>query len=303
MFRWKWWVISLWILLLALSLPFGRLVSSELSSGFGETNTESQLGVDILDQDLGFAKSSITLVFNSPDLVYSDPVFQNEVERVLSSLMHSEATITRSITPYNSGDQFMVSEDGQTIYAIVYMDVSVDDAMNMVSRLREGITSDILGLWTTGGIPIFYDMNVVSEHDLRRAESVAFPVILIVLIVVFGSVVAAGLPVIIGVVSIVITSSLVYLLAQVTDISIFVLNIATLLGLGVAVDYSLLVVSRFREEFSGHAVDEALARTMATAGKSVLFSAVTSILGLSGLLLFDFMMLRSLGIVPERGHV
>ncbi len=296
MFRWKWWVISLWILLLALSLPFGRLVSSELSSGFGETNTESQLGVDILDQDLGFAKSSITLVFNSPDLVYSDPVFQNEVERVLSSLMHSEATITMSITPYNSGDQFMVSEDGQTIYAIVYMDVSVDDAMNMVSRLREGITSDILGLWTTGGIPIFYDMNVVSEHDLRRAESVAFPVILIVLIVVFGSVVAAGLPVIIGVVSIVITSSLVYLLAQVTDISIFVLNIATLLGLGVAVDYSLLVVSRFREEFSGHAVDEALARTMATAGKSVLFSAVTSILGLSGLLLFDFMMLRSLGI-------
>ena len=187
MFRWKWWVISLWILLLALSLPFGRLVSSELSSGFGETNSESQLGVDILDQDLGFAKSSITLVFNSSDLVYSDPVFQNEVERVLSSLMHSEATITRSITPYNSGDQFMVSEDGQTIYAIVYMDVSVDDAMNMVSRLREGITSDILGLWTTGGIPIFYDMNIVSEHDLRRAESVAFPVILIVLIVTSSS--------------------------------------------------------------------------------------------------------------------
>lgn len=289
-------MISSWLLLLALSLPFGRLVSSELSSGFGETNSESQLGVEILDQDLGFAKSSITLVFNSPALVYSDPVFRNEVERVLSSLMRSEPTITRSITPYNSGDPFMVSEDEQTIYTIVYMDVSVDDAMNMVSRLREGITSDVLGLWTTGGIPIFYDMNIVSEHDLRRAESVAFPIILIVLILVFGSVVAAGLPVIIGVVSIVITSSLVYLLAQVTDISIFVLNIATLLGLGVAVDYSLLVVSRFREEFADLAVDEALGRTMATAGKSVMFSAVTSILGLSGLLLFDFMMLRSLGI-------
>ena len=99
-----------------------------------------------------------------------------------------------------------------------------------------------------------------------------------------------------GACSIVVTAALIYGLAQFTDMSLFVLNIATLLGLGVAGDYSLLVVNRFREELAKHDTENAIAITMSTAGKSVIFSAITSVLGLSGMLLFDFMMLRSLGI-------
>ena len=120
--------------------------------------------------------------------------------------------------------------------------------------------------------------------------------ILLVLVFVFGSLVAAVLPLVMGIMSILFTAALIYLLAQTMDMSVFVLNIATLLGLGVAIDYSLLVVNRFREELETKEVVYALGTTVATSGKAILFSALTSIIGLSGLLLFDFMMLRSIGV-------
>ena len=139
-------------------------------------------------------------------------------------------------------------------------------------------------------------MNVTSEKDLQRAEAVALPVLLIVLIVVFGSLVAAGLPILLAVFSVIITMGIVFGMAQAMSISIFVLNIATLLGLGVAVDYALLMITRMREELVHRTVAEAVATTVSTAGKAILFSALTSILGLSALLFFDMSMLQSLGI-------
>ena len=153
-----------------------------------------------------------------------------------------------------------------------------------------------LETWATGGVAILSDLDQASERDLRRAEIITVPIVLVVLIVVFGGVVAAGLPVALGSLSIVITLALVYLLAQRADMSIFVLNIATFLGLGMAIDYSLLMVSRFREELGQRDTREAVAVTCSTAGKAIFFSAGTSVIGLSGLLFFEFMMLRSLGI-------
>ena len=151
-------------------------------------------------------------------------------------------------------------------------------------------------MYVTGEAAIFYDMNVTSEKDLQRAEAVALPVLLVVLIVVFGSLVAAGLPILLAVFSVIITMGIVFGMAQAMSISIFVLNIATLLGLGVAVDYALLMITRMREELLHRTVAEAVATTVSTAGKAILFSALTSILGLSALLFFDMSMLQSLGI-------
>ena len=295
-YKFRWTVIAIWAIILLAALPLGRLVTSELSNGFGRLDTEAQHGVDVLDEVMGFTKSSITVVFRSDTYTYLDEIFRVEVEDVLGNLIASEEAATGFVSPYNSGDPFMVSEDGHTIYTLIYLDTSVDEAMDMMPELRSKLLPTELELWTTGGIPIFYDMNIVSESDLRRGEMVAFPIIMLVLILVFGSLVAAGLPMIIGAVSIIVTSALIFLLTQITDISIFVLNIATLLGLGVAIDYSLLFINRFREEIDVHAIDESVAVTMSTAGKSIMFSAITSLIGLSGLLLFDFMMLRSLGI-------
>ena len=215
----------------------------------------------------------------------------------MATVLTSDIDVVAGVLPpYNSGDLNMVSDDGRTMYAVVSMDIDIDSAMDMVPDIKSNVSSDVLNVWVTGGIPIFYDMNVYSEEDLQRAEMVAFPVILLVLILVFGSLIAAGLPLIMGIISVVVTAALVFLLTQATDISVFVLNISTFLGLGVSVDYSLLFVNRFREEIKNRDVPDAIGVTFSTAGQSILFSAVTSILGLSGLLFFDFMVLRSVGI-------
>ena len=140
------------------------------------------------------------------------------------------------------------------------------------------------------------DLNKASERDLQRAEAFSFPLVLVALVLVFGGLVAAGLPVAMGAVSVALALAALFFMAQVTDVSIFALNIASFLGLGVAVDYSLLVVSRFREELEIYPKEEAVARTVAVAGRTLLFSGITSVIGLLGLLLFEFMMLRAIGL-------
>ena len=149
-----------------------------------------------------------------------------------------------------------------------------------------------------GGGPVFYaDIQSVSEADLRRAEEIAFPFAIIALLLVFRSVIAAGLPAAIGGCSVVVSLALLYLLAQVFPVSIFALNITTLFGLGLGVDYSLFMVSRFREELKrGHTVPDAVGITMSTAGRAVFFSGLTVSIGLLGLVFFPLNMLRSVGI-------
>lgn len=296
MYRWRWAVVIIWGLAVISALPLGSRANSVLSNGFGLSDTEAQRGAEILETDLGLSGSSVTVVFYSGEFSYLDFEFENEVTILLDRLQSLNSAVTMVVTPYGSKNENMVSEDGATVYATIYLDSSMDETMEMLPDLREPLKSSVLEVKVTGGIPIFYDLNVISENDLRRAETVALPVILVVLVFVFGSLVAAVLPLVMGLMSILFTAALIYLLAQTMDMSVFVLNIATLLGLGVAIDYSLLVVNRFREELETKEVVYALGTTVATSGKAILFSALTSIIGLSGLLLFDFMMLRSIGV-------
>jgi RND superfamily putative drug exporter len=296
MYRWRWLVIALWAVGLLVAMPAAANVNSALTNGFGRTDTESQRAMDILDEKLGRTPASVTVTFHSDELAYQDAKYRLEVDRVLNRLKESNAQIALAETPYSSGNPNMASQDGRTIYAVVFVDATASETQDMVPQLREALDSDLLQVRLTGALPLFYDIGVVSEDDLRRAETVALPLILLVLVLLFGSLVAAGLPVIMGALSILVTSALIYLLAQTAEISLFVLNIVTLLGLGVAVDFSLLLVNRFREEFPRREVGEALGVTLSTAGRAVLFSAITSVLGFSGLLFFDFTFLRSLGI-------
>jgi RND superfamily putative drug exporter len=152
------------------------------------------------------------------------------------------------------------------------------------------------------GGPAFYgDVQTVSESDLRRSELISLPLAAIALLLVFGSVVAAALPLAVGGAAVAAALAGIFIVANLTAMSIFVLNLATLLGLGLGVDYSLLMTSRFREELEARgrrpdAVEEAIVATVGTAGRAVFFSGVTVLLGLLGLVLFDFMILRSVGI-------
>src|SRR5699024_4048829 len=145
-----------------------------------------------------------------------------------------------------------------------------------------------LDIVVAGGPSFYADVELASQRDLQRAELIAFPFALVALIVVFGSVVAAMVPLVVGSAGVAVALLVLYWLAHVADMSIFVLNLATMLGLGLAVDYSLFVTSRFREELASDEtdVDEAVVGAMTTAGRAVFFSGSTVLVGLAGLALF-----------------
>ena len=195
-----------------------------------------------------------------------------------------------------------VSADRHTAYDIVFLDLPPDDSPDALPILRQRLR-DAPGLKVElAGGPAFYgDVQAVSERDLQRSEIISLPLAALALLIVFGSIVAASLPLAIGGAAVVSALALIFIVAGVTPMSIFVLNLATLLGLGLGVDYSLLMTSRFREELAARgggpeAVHDAVGATMATAGRAVFFSGLTVLLGLLGLILFEFMILRSVGI-------
>jgi RND superfamily putative drug exporter len=203
-----------------------------------------------------------------------------------------------------------VSADGRTVYDIVTLDLSPDDSPQALPGIRAALR-EAPGIRTLlAGAPVFYsDMQHVSEQDLQRSELLSFPLAALALLAVFGSLLAAGVPLVVGGASVLVALAAIFLIAQLTPMSIFVLNLATLLGLGLGVDYSLVMTSRFREELAARgggrlpdgrvdraAVDEAVVVTVATAGRAVFFSGLAVLLGVLGLLLFGFMILRSVGI-------
>ena len=300
MHRWRYGVITAVVAVFLAAVPFSANVIGVLSNGFGLADTESQRGLEILGRELDAPSMSMVVAFTHANQHYLDKEYQISVTEIMNEVLHSDAQIVSIVDPYTTGDTRMTSSEGKTIYALVLLDTSLERGMELVPEVRATIASveypEGLSVYVTGEAAIFYDMNVTSEKDLQRAEAVALPVLLVVLILVFGSLVAAGLPILLAVFSVIITMGIVFGMAQAMSISIFVLNIATLLGLGVAVDYALLMITRMREELLHRTVGEAVATTVSTAGKAILFSALTSILGLSALLFFDMSMLQSLGI-------
>ena len=172
-------------------------------------------------------------------------------------------------------------------------DRDVDDALAAVHDTLEGEQGAVtVGL--SGREPVFAEIGETIEQDLVRAEAIVIPITLILLVLVFGSLVAASLPLLVGLVSIPGTFLVLSLLASLTDVSVFSINLTTALSLGLAIDYSLFVVSRFREELhAGTDPHEAVVRTVERAGRTVAFSALTVAVSLSALLIFPLYFLRS----------
>ncbi len=168
----------------------------------------------------------------------------------------------------------------------------VDRAKELVPRFTR--TTGVLNVRAGGQAAVFKEVNETIEHDARVAEGIAFPLTLLLLVLVFGSVVAAALPLGVGALAVVGTFLVLRVVASFTEVSIFALNLTTAMGLGLAIDYSLFVVSRFREErHAGAGTHEAVQRTVNTAGRTVAFSALTVAASLAALLVFPLPFLRS----------
>lgn len=295
-FRYRWPIIGLWTLVLALGLAFAPRVGSVLHSTVGQAPTEAQAGADILQRELGLPPSSFVVIYSAAEATVDDPIFRQGVEKSLAGLKNFQP-VTRIESYYGGGNQHLVSEDRHSLYATIWLNLSLDEAIDRFPDIERRIGEPQgMSVKMTGAPVIFHQLEEASQHDLRRAEIITLPLLLVGLILIFGGLIAAGLPVLMGGISLVLTLAILFALGQVLEISTFAQNIASLIGLGVAVDYSLFMVSRFREEIRHRTAEEAIGVTIATAGQAVFFSGITTTIGLAGLLLFSFAFLRSLGV-------
>jgi RND superfamily putative drug exporter len=310
------WVIAGWAALLLVALPIAPRVASALrAGGFTLDSLESARARSLLERELGLPPSALVLVYTSTTDRAGMPAFEaaaGAAAAAAAGAPHVTGILSHTMAP----DQ--VSADRTTAYDVILLDLPPDHSPDALPGVRDRLAALPAGpvdVALAGGPAFYGDIQTVSETDLRRSEVVSLPIAGLALLVVFGSAVAAGLPLAVGGGAVLLALAVIWAVAQITQMSIFVLNLATLLGLGLGVDYSLLMTSRFREELRRRvatggggtdpaagsaaveaAVEAAVRVTVATAGRAVFFSGLTVLLGLTGLVLFEFPILRSVGI-------
>ena len=298
--RHRWPVAIAWLVLLVVSVPFALRTPDALrAGGFIRDDLESAQAKALLETEIGVAQAAVAIVIHSETARAGEPAFEAAAAAALANV--PAAPYVRSVIPHTLSTR-QVSADGHTAYDVVLLNLSADDSPRALPGLRAAIReAPGLEIGLAGGPAFYGDVQAVSEADLQRSELISLPLAALALLLVFGSVVASAVPLAVGGASVVVALAGIFLIASATPMSIFVLNLATLLGLGLGVDYSLLMTSRFREEMASRgwrsdAVEDAVGATVRTAGRAVFFSGLTVLLGLVGLVLFEFMILRSVGI-------
>ncbi len=295
--RHRWKVAATWLLLVAVSAPFALKAHESLKvGGFTSEDTEASRARQVVEDELGYSPSNLIVVYESDTLDAGDDAFLDQVNASLAGvddLPFVESVIAPSL------DSSLISESGRTAYAIVGLSLPPEEAQRDVPEFEAALQPQPDLHYLVAGGPAFYaDIETASQRDLRRAEVIALPIALVALLVVFGTVTSALVPLVTGAAGVALVLMVIYQLGHVFDLSIFVLNLASMLGLGLAVDYALFVTSRYREELRRNCNDVPLAieRAVETAGRAVFFSGLSVLIGLSGLMLFPLMFLRSVGV-------
>ncbi len=237
-------------------------------------------------------------MFQSDKLQAASEEFKAAEQRALDGLTAANIPNLESIQTYAStGSDLLVSKDGTSSVAVLNFSAPSQTVQKGMQEIKTALAGGELKTYVTGEPAVNEELTDFSVRDLQKVEIYGLPVALIALIFVFGSLVSAALPVVTGGMAVTVTLGGMYLIARVTSMSIFAMNTATLLGLAVAIDYALFMVSRFREELhKGATVKEAVVVTTARAGRSVFYSGVAVMVGVVGLVFFPSPGLRSLGI-------
>ena len=250
------------------------------------------------------ASQAITeiVVVQSESLTVEDPAFRAKVDSVFAGILALGSDVVAGGGHYYLlNDDRLVSADRKTTVMAVLMTGSLAEAElnieDVLGVIEEADASDGFRVLMVGPASVSYESLEFARQDLEQGERFGIPVALIILLVLFGAVVAALAPIGLAVVAIAIALGLVALIGQVFELSFFVTLMVTMIGLAVGIDYSLFIISRFREEMGrGLPTPEAVAKTGDTAGRTVLFSGVTVMIALCGLLIVPFSFFQSLGI-------
>jgi trehalose monomycolate/heme transporter len=311
-------VLALTAVFVALGLAWGTGVFGSLANGgFDAPDTEAAHAVATIEQNIGRTGTDVIVLYDGGTRTVADPVFRQSVESHLSGLPAADVTGTK--TYWNTKSPVFVSKDQHSTYAVLTLAGADQEArLETFHRIAGKIRTAPPGLDVKAGgeIAVFDEENTQTEHDIVRAETISTPIVLVLLVVVFGGLVAASLPLFVGALAILGAFVLLRGLSAVTDVSVFSINIVTMIGLGLAIDYALFIITRFREELAkagsvgpggaaqprqglrtqpeGNDVETALTATMATAGRTVAFSGVTVGVAISSLVLFPVMFLRSM---------
>ena len=279
------------------AVVLGGGVASRLSSGgFEDPSSESSRAGDAIEREFGEQQPDLILLVTAKRATVDDPEVA-AAAGALTARLGSERGVARAISYWDLGSPPPLrSADGRQALVVAALrgdEDAVHDTADRLSPRFSGVHGPVT-VGVGGFAEVFRQVNTQVEEDLLRGELLAFPIVLLLTVLVFGSVVAAGLPLVVGILAIVGTFLVLLVLSSLTQVSIFSLNLTTGMGLGLAIDYSLFVVSRYREELrGGRAPHNAVVRTVQTAGKTVAFSAVTVAISLSALLVFPLAFLRS----------
>jgi len=290
------------VAVLALSLVMGVYGAGAFHAlkipKFTRAAEESTAVADRVRSDLGRTAEPdlLVLVERDDDGGLTTAGAQAEIRR-LTAVLEADPAVGLAVPP--SAETGLLSPDGRSGVILGHLDtLDEDDGRAATERVRPRLESDVVDVRVGGRAAAFSDTATQAETDIFKAEGLAFPVLTVLMIFVFGGVVAALVPLSLAMVSVLASLAGLRLLGEVVPISVSAVNVVSALGLGLAVDYSLFLVSRFREELAHDPDDPARAMrtTLATAGRTVVYSAVTVAVALSALCLFPQRFIYSMGL-------
>jgi RND superfamily putative drug exporter len=292
------WVLAAWIVIVVAALPFAAKQTDRLTGGgFDVPGSQSKAVGDALQKEFGSKANGISV------LLKAEPGATAAQSEAAVARVHREVAQLEGVSLPPATALAARRQLGETGTAILPLrsERSADELIDSATTLREGLdpgtAADGVTPYLVGQPTIWAGMQEISKRDLSEAEATGFPIVAIILLVVFGSLAAAVLPLALGFVSVLVTGALIYFISLQMTTSVFVTNMASMIGIGVAIDYSLFILARYREERElGRDRDAARAQALQTSGLAVTFSGLAVIISLGGLWMVDNQALRSMAL-------
>lgn len=303
--RWRWMVIGLWVVVAVVAGLRAGATADRLSLfGGSHVPTEARIADALLQDEFPRAFSKYFAITLRGPASFAE----GRPREVLDSLVATAEAMpyVRTVLSFPSaGDSLFLGDDGASTFFLVGLDEAERKDSDVVGEFREALRAtlsrqparDSYTLHVTGRGPLEADIRQVSVADSRTLEAIVLPITLVILVLAFGALVAAVIPIVVGVLAIAVSLTIIGVLATTMPMSVFVLNLTSMIGLGVGIDYSLLMVTRFREELNrGLRSREAAVQTVVTAGSAVITSGLTVVVGFSALLFTPLVDTRSVGV-------
>ena len=292
---------ALFIIGILVAGAVGSLIFSRLDSGgYSDPNSDSYKVYEYLRDDLKVEDPAVVVVIDAGDRDVTEPAVAQQA-LALEKMMAAEKGVTKTLSFWGSGaDANLKSADGKAAYVLIYGEGEAfsPDSADLGKLFQEKYDGEFSGLRLyAGGVAVVgHAITKKISDDLKIAEAISIPLTFILLAFVFGALAASAMPLIVGVSAIVGAFFILYLISLFTAVSVYSLNLTTGMGLGLGIDYALLMVNRFREELNkGKSVDESVITTMATAGKTVFYSGLTVLVTMISLTFFPLPFLKSFG--------